>query len=84
MDPNPTKLIDAGRNDPPYNKNSMPSYDESSFYVGSTTPLDKMDETQDGLLYSPNPMDDNWGGAKFTQALVDRGYYADNEVAIRV
>lgn len=82
--PNPTKLIDAGRNDPPYNTNSMPSYDESSFYVGSTTPLDKMDETQNGLLYSPNAMDDNWGGAKFTQALVDRGYYADNEVAIRV
>jgi hypothetical protein len=83
-DPNPTKLIDAGRNDPPYNTNSMPSYDQSSFYVGATTPLDKMDETQDGLLYSPNAMDPNWGGAKFTQALVDRGYYADNEVAIRV
>jgi hypothetical protein len=84
LPPNPTLLVDATRNDPPYNTNSMPSYDQSSFYVGATTPLDKMDETQDGLLYSPNAMDPNWGGAKFTQALVDRGYYADNEVSIRV
>jgi len=82
--PNPTKLIDATRNDPPYNQNSMPAYDQSSFYVGATTPLDQMDETQQGLLYSPNPMDDNWGGAAFTQALVDKGYYAGNEVSLRV
>lgn len=59
--PNPTKLIDATRNDPPYNQNSMPAYDQSSFYVGSTTPLDEMDETQEGLLYSPNPMDPQLG-----------------------
>jgi hypothetical protein len=77
--PNPTMLIDATRNDPPYNNNSYPAYDQSSFYVGSTTPLDQMDETQDGLLYSPNPMDPNWGGAEFTQALVDRGYYSGNK-----
>ena len=62
----------------------MPGYDQSSFYVGSTTPLDQMDETQEGLLYSPNPMDPNWGGAAFTQSLVDRGYYAGNEVNLRV
>ena len=78
--PNPTSLIDATRNDPPYNTNSYPAYDQSSFYVGSTTPLDQMDETQDGLLYSPNAMDTNWGGAEFTQTLVDKGYYAGNEV----
>ena len=42
------------------------------------------EERDSSLLYSPNAMDDNWGGAKFTQSLVDRGYYAGNEVAIRV
>ena len=78
--PNPTLLIDATRNDPPYNTNSMPSYDESSFYVGSTTPLDKMNEAQENLLYSPDPMDPNWGGAEFTEHLVEAGYYAGNEV----
>lgn len=82
--PNPTQLIDAGRNDPPYNINSMPAYDPTSFYVGTVSPLDKMDETQDGLLYSPNPMDSNWGGHEFTQSLIDKGYYAGNEVSMRV
>ena len=70
----------------------MPSYDESEFYVGATTPLDKMNNNQnsvqdENMLYagpSANPMDSNWGGADYTQSLVDKGYYADNEVKIRV
>jgi hypothetical protein len=78
-DPNPTKLIDAGRNDPPYNVNSMPSYDQTSFYVGSTTPLDAMKHSEANMLYSDNAMDPNWGGADYTQALVDTGYYKDNK-----
>jgi hypothetical protein len=36
------------------------------------------------MLYSDNAMDPNWGGAGYTQALVDAGYYAGNEVNIRV
>jgi len=90
--PNPTLLVDATRNDPPYNTNSMPSYDQTDFYVGTTTPLDKMNNNQnsiqdENMLYagpSPNPMDTNWGGAEYTQSLVDKGYYAENEVKMRV
>jgi len=82
--PNPTLLVDATRNDPPYNKNSYPSFDQTSYYVGTTTPLDKISAKEENMLYSPNPMDDNWGGATFTQSLVDQGYYKDNEVSIRV
>jgi len=83
--PNPTLLIDSNRNDPPYNTNSVPGYDETDFYIGATTPLDSMqNEAEENLLYSPNPMDDNWGGQKYTQSLVDSGYYAGNEVAIAV
>ena len=82
--PNPTLLIDATRNDPPYNTNSVPAYDQSSFYQGTTTPLDQMNQQEQGLLYSPNPMDDNWGGRDYTQSLVDSGYYAGNEVQINV
>jgi hypothetical protein len=78
--PNPTQLVDATRNDPPYNKNSYPSYDESSYYIGTTTPLDKLDAQQENAKISPNPMDKNWGGADYTQKLVDAGYYKDNEV----
>jgi hypothetical protein len=89
--PNPTLLVDATRNDPPYNTNSLPSYDQTDYYVGTTTPLDKMDNNnntqEENMLYagpSANPMDSNWGGADYTQSLVDKGYYADNEVKLRV
>jgi hypothetical protein len=82
--PNPTLLVDATRNDPPYNKNSYPAFDQTSFYVGTTTPLDKINAKEEHMLYSPNPMDQNWGGAEFTQSLIDKGYYKDNEVSIRV
>ena len=87
LPPNPTLLVDATRNDPPYNKNSMPSFDHTSYYVGTTTPLDNMNTQEENMLYagpSPNPMDPNWGGADYTQNLVDKGYYAENEVKLRV
>ena len=88
LPPNPTLLVDATRNDPPYNTNSLPSYDESSYYVGTTTPLDKMNTQDENMLHengkSPNAMDPNWGGADYTQSLVDKGYYAENEVKLRV
>jgi hypothetical protein len=82
--PNPTLLVDATRNDPPYNKNSFPAFDQSSYYIGTTTPLDVMNIHQENQSVSPDPMDPNWGGAKYTQTLVDRGYYKGNEVSIAV
>jgi hypothetical protein len=82
--PNPTLLVDATRNDPPYNKNSYPAYDETSYYIGTTTPLDVMDLSQEKSGVSPNPMDPNWGGTEYTQGLVDKGYYKENEVSLYV
>jgi hypothetical protein len=82
--PNPTLLVDATRNDAPYNTNSVPGFDQTDYYQGTTTPLDQMNQEQENMLYSPNPMDDNWGGRAYTQNLVDSGYYAGNEVSIRV
>lgn len=82
--PNPTLLVDATRNDPPYNKNSYPAHDQTSYYVGTTTPLDAMDTTQENSGVSPNPMDPNWGGSQYTQELVDKGYYKENEVSLYV
>lgn len=82
--PNPTLLVDATRNDLPYNKGSMPSFDETNYYNGTTTPLDLMDIQQENMPVSPNPMDPNWGGADYTQSLVDQGYYAGNEVNIKI
>jgi hypothetical protein len=80
--PNPTLLVDATRNDPPYNHNSYPAYDNTDYYVGTTTPLDVMNNKASGP--SPNAMADNWGGAAYTKNLVDQGYYKENEVQIYV
>lgn len=83
--PNNTLLVDASRNDQPYNKNSYPAYDNTSYYVGTTTPLDtNIKQQSENMLYSPDPMDDNWGGVDYTQDLIDKGVYSDNEVKMRV
>ena len=84
LHPNPTLLVDATRNDPPYNKNSYPAYDNTDYYVGTTTPLDNMNYQQQKQKVSPNPMDPNWGGANYTQSLVDKGYYSQDEVQIYI
>ena len=84
LNPNPTLLVDATRNDPPYNADSYPAYDQTSYYIGTTTPLDVMNTKQEEMVKSPDPMDPNWGGADYTQGLVDAGYYVDNEVQIYI
>jgi hypothetical protein len=83
VNPTPTLLIDANLNDPPYNKGSYPAHDESSYYFGTNTPLDDMNTAQQTADFSPNPMDENWGGSAYTQSLVDKGFYKDNEVKLR-
>ena len=79
-----TLLVDATANDPPYNKNSYPSFDKTSYYSGKHTPLDQIDVINESKAMSPNPMDANWGGAEYTQHLIDARYYRDNEVMIAV
>ena len=56
----------------------------SSYYVGAVTPLDKMNEKQENLLYSPDAMDPNWGGPEYTKSLIDKGFYKGNTVDIYV
>ena len=80
--PNPTLLVDATRNDPPYNKGSYPAHDQTSYYIGTTTPLDMMN--YENAPISPDPMDPNWGGAEYTEKLVKQGYYKGNEVSLYI
>lgn len=82
--PNPTLLVDATRNDPPYNQGSYPAHDQTNYYIGTTTPLDMMDVKQEQSPISPNPMDPNWGGSDYTQDLVDKGYYKENEIKLAI
>ena len=75
-----TKLLDASHNDPPYNVNSYPGYDNSNVDQGEFTPDMMLDYVTASTGLSPDPMDPNWGGADFTQTLVDGGYYKPDEV----
>ena len=81
---NNTRLVNADQDQLPFNKNQYNSYDSTPYYLGKTTKLDEEDEHRQGLKKSPNPMDVNWGGAEYTQKLVDRGYYKNNEVKMFV
>lgn len=76
-------LIDASRNDPPYNNNSYPGFDHDNQYIGLEVPLDKMFHEQEQNVRSDSPMDDNWGGVKYSQASVKSGKYKGDEVKIR-
>lgn len=40
--PGTTLLLDAGRDDPPYNQNGYPGFDHENQYIGEETPLDDM------------------------------------------
>jgi len=83
--PPENKLIDAGRNDPPYNTGDYPAFDAWNQYIGEEVPLDKMFHAQQkpGKI-SDNPMDTNWGGPMYSEAQVLTGKYRDNEVKIKV
>jgi hypothetical protein len=79
-----TKLIDAGRDDSPYNDNSYPGYDPINLYQGEYTPLDKMFNEQETTgPKSTNAMDTNWGGNAYTEGAVKAGYYKGDEVYIK-
>jgi len=55
-----------------------------NFNIGENTPLDDMNTIQQSAKVSPNQMDANWGGAAYTQSLVDKGYYKEDEVSIYI
>ncbi len=79
-----SKLMDSNRNDAPYNTNSYPGFDASGFNMGDVTPLDMLNYIQQDSGMSPNPMDPNWGGPKFTQHLIDSGYYEGDQVSLYI
>jgi hypothetical protein len=79
--PNPTLLIDAARNDPPYNINSYPGYDQNNQYVGSTTPLDAMNINKTDAM--ANAMTSSWKGVNYTKKKVKSGIYKDDVVGMK-
>tara|TARA_B100000424_G_scaffold95981_2_gene72161 strand:+ start:8738 stop:9391 length:654 start_codon:yes stop_codon:yes gene_type:complete len=83
--PEVTKLINANRNDPPYNQNSYPGFDALNQYEGEYTPLDKMyNEQEVTSKLSTNAMDTNWGGVEYTNQAIKQGLYDEDNVEINV
>jgi len=57
------------------------------YLIDSSEFLDVHNITQDQaehMTFSPNAMDDNWGGVQYTEKLVEAGVYDDNNVSIAV
>jgi len=70
-------LMDASRNDPPFNKNLYPGFDPLNQYIGVDTPLDSL--YREESPYSANAMDKNWSGRKYSQKLTKSDYYNENK-----
>jgi len=70
-----------------FSEDNIPAVDvNSNAYTNNRFDNCAIYNTSDGPHenISPDPMDPNWGGAEYTQSLVDAGYYADNEVSIAI
>ena len=65
-------LMDAGRDNPPYNQNNYAGYDADDQEIGEVTPLDNV---KSPYKPSPNPMAKNWGGHEFTDEMLKLGVF---------
>ena len=81
-DGQPIKIIDANRDNAPFNKNMYAGFDPQGLHNGEYTELDAI---HDGTSYdkqiSENPMDSNWGGVQITEQSINAGNYMDRYVA---
>ena len=77
-------LINASRNDPPYNKNSYPGFDPQNQYIGLEVPIDKLFHEEEKNVKSDNPMDKNWGGIQYTEESIRSGKYDENNISLYV
>ena len=50
--------------------------------ASNETQTNSSNEKTENLLFSPNAMDDNWGGINYTQQLVDQGIYNGDNVSL--
>jgi hypothetical protein len=74
------QLIDASRENPPFNANNYPGFDPQGQSVGVYTNVDKTHDSTRFTALSDNPMDPNWGGVQYTRQIVNSGKYDDNNV----
>ena len=72
------QMMDASRDNPPFNNQMYDGFDPLNFNMGDYTPQDAaFREKELTMKYSDNPMDANWGGKQYSESAVASGAYAD-------
>ena len=72
------QMMDASRDNPPFNNEMYAGFDPLNFNMGDHTPLDAaFREKELTMTYSDNPMDANWGGPRYSEEVVNSGAYSD-------
>lgn len=72
------ELMDASRDNPPFNNQMYDGYDPLNFNIGDYTSQDAAFGAKElTMQYSDNPMDSNWGGIRYSESVVDSGAYVD-------
>jgi len=72
------QMMDASRDNPPFNNQMYDGFDPLNFNMGDYTPQDAaFREKELTMKYSDNPMDANWGGIRYSESAVASGIYAD-------
>ena len=72
------QMMDASRDNPPFNNQMYDGFDPLNFNMGDYTPQDAAFRAKElTMKYSDNPMDSNWGGKQFSESAVASGIYAD-------
>ena len=72
------QMMDASRDNPPFNNQMYDGFDPLNFNMGDYTAHDAaFREKELTMKYSDNPMDANWGGRQFTESVVASGAYIE-------
>jgi hypothetical protein len=72
------QMMDASRDNPPFNNQMYDGFDPLNFNMGDYTSQDAaFREKELTSKYSDNPMDANWGGIRYTESVVASGAYVD-------
>ncbi len=71
------QIMDAEKDNPPYNQGTYPGYDPLNQNLGDYTAQDIAHVAKEYQKYSDNAMDTNWAGIRYSEARVNSGAYAD-------
>lgn len=74
------QYIDSSREDPPFNGGQYSGFDPYGLFIGKYTNIDAIHDSTEKQQISDNPMDPNWGGTEYTQAVVNSGKYDEYNI----